>query len=78
MKYHNGSYIAACADGRELTKDELINALDCLAHEALQAVEKYQTVLKEVVDITDRYSESSLSFGVVNKIAAEVLDSVNV
>ena len=79
MKCHNGPYIAACADklGRELTKDELIHALDCLAHEALQTVEKYQTTLKEVVDMTDRYSESSLSFGVVNKIAAEVLDSQN-
>jgi hypothetical protein len=80
MKYHNGPYIAACADklGRELTKDELIHALDCLAHEALQTVEKYQTALKGVVDMTARYSESSLSFGVVNKVATEVLDSQNV
>lgn len=79
MKCHNGQYITACADklGRELTKDEMIHALDCLAHEALQTVEKYQTALKEVVDMTGRYSESSLSFGVVNKIAAEVLDSAN-
>lgn len=40
MKLHNDQYIAACAEqlGRELTKDELIRAIDLLADEVLQTV----------------------------------------
>ena len=77
MKCHNGPYIAACADklGREITKDELIHALDCLAHEALQTVEKYQVALKKISGQRANRYESTVC--VVCDIADGVLDLEN-
>jgi hypothetical protein len=77
MKCHNGPYIASCADklGRELTKDELIHALDCLAHEALQTVEKYQVALKKISGQRANRYESTV--GIVCNIADAALDSEN-
>ena len=45
---HNGPFIHACAEklGHELTKDQIISALDCLAHEAALDVEKWKNECK--------------------------------
>lgn len=49
---HNGKFILATAEklGRELTKDEIIGALDCLAHEAKEDVRKYASELQTLCD----------------------------
>lgn len=53
---HNGPYIYACADklGRELTKDEIIGALDCLAYETELEAAKLRTALRNCLGWTHR------------------------
>lgn len=77
MSLHHQEYLNLCADaiGRPLSPELAIHALDCLAFEATTAAKGLVRAMKEVEEMTHRYTESSLSFGVIGKLAREALDA---
>lgn len=76
---HNGPYIYACAEslGRELTKDEIIGALDSLAYEAELEAAKLRTTLKNVLASARPHPMENGQMYHAWEEARKVLDSEN-